>query len=128
MSKVAYILAGGALGALLRYGVTMFSFRESGGSFPWSTLIVNILGSFVAGFVWGYLNQSTDTERLHAFLMIGVLGAFTTFSAYSLESVQLFDSGSVNLAVANVLSNNVGAILFAFAGIGLAKWVFPQAV
>lgn len=128
MSKIILVLAGGALGALLRYSVTLIPFREASGGFPVGTLIVNIVGSFIAGFVWAYLNQSTGTGRMYAFLVIGMMGAFTTFSAYSIESIRLFESGSVNLAVINVLLNNVGAILFAFVGISLAKWIFHQVV
>jgi len=78
-SKFAYILTGGALGAALRYGVSLIVFRETGGSFPWGTLVVNVMGSFVAGFVWAYLNQTTGSARMQAFLIIGVRGAFTTF-------------------------------------------------
>jgi fluoride exporter len=128
MSKLVYILAGGALGASMRYGISLLVFRVACGSFPWGTLIVNVLGSFLAGFAWAYLNQSSGPERINALFIIGMMGAFTTFSAYALESLRLFESGSINLALGNVLANNSGALLAAFAGFTLARWLFPQVV
>lgn len=119
--------AGGALGASLRYGVSLLTLRLGSPAFPWGTLAVNLIGSFVAGFIWAILDQTTGDQRNHAFFIIGVCGAFTTFSAYALESLYLLQNGQSGLAVTNVLANNAGSLLAVFAGFTLAKWIFHQA-
>jgi len=121
------VAAGGALGASLRYGVSLLTLRLGSPAFPWGTLAVNLIGSFVAGFIWAILDQTTGDQRNHAFFIIGVCGAFTTFSAYALESLYLLQNGQSGLAVTNVLANNAGSLLAVFAGFTLAKWIFHQA-
>ncbi len=125
--KIFYVIAGGALGASLRYGVSLAAFRLGGASFPWGTLAVNIIGSFIAGFIWALLEQTTGNQRSQAFFIIGLCGAFTTFSAYALESLRMFNEGHAGLALTNVLANNTGSILAVIAGFGLAKWLFYKA-
>ena len=127
MYKIFYVVAGGALGASLRYGVSLAVLRLGSTSFPWGTLVVNIVGSFVAGFVWALLDQSTGNQRNHAFFIIGLCGAFTTFSAYAVESLRMFQDGNTGLALTNVLANNTGSLLAVVAGFGLAKWLFHKA-
>ncbi|HAY36337.1 MAG TPA: fluoride efflux transporter CrcB [Bacteroidetes bacterium] len=122
VSKLLYIVAGGAIGAGLRYAASLVAFRFVGGSYPWGTLIVNVIGSFLAGFIWAMLDETTGQQRTNAFFFIGVLGAFTTFSAYALESMRLVQEGELGLAAANVLANNVGALLAVFAGFAIARW------
>jgi len=123
--KVLYIAVGGALGASLRYGVSMLALRWMGSGFPWGTLAVNVIGSLLAGFVFGFLNETTGQQRLNALFFIGLLGAFTTFSAFSLESMRLFNDGQTGLALGNVIANNVGALLAVGLGFMLARSLFP---
>lgn len=122
MKHLIYIAAGGALGATLRYGVSMAALRIGGSGFPWGTLVVNILGAFAAGFLWSLLFETTGRGRLQAVFLIGVLGAFTTFSAFSLETLRLWESGRVGLAILNVAANNVGALAAVAAGYVLGRW------
>ncbi len=121
MFKLLYIVFGGALGAGLRFSVTLWSSRWIGIGFPWGTLAVNLLGSFAAGFVWAVLDRSGNPERVHALVLVGMLGAFTTFSAYALDSMTLFQDGKTGLAITNILANNVGSIAAVFVGYLLAK-------
>lgn len=121
MIKLVYIALGGALGAGLRYLVSMAMFNLLGGEFPWGTLVVNVLGSLAAGFFWGLLDDTTGSQRTQALFFIGLLGAFTTFSAYALDSLQLFHDGRWGVATVNVLGNNIGALLGAVAGYAMAR-------
>ena len=125
MAKLLYIALGGAAGAGLRYVVSLAALRLGGAGFPWGTLVVNVVGSLFAGFIWGLLDETTGQQRTNAFFFIGLLGAVTTFSAYSLESMRLFNDDRTMMAVVNVLANNVGAILAVFAGFALARALFP---
>lgn len=124
MSRLVYILVGGALGAGLRYWVSMQTVRWVGVHFPWGTLAVNVLGSLVAGFLWGLMGSSAADDRSHALFFIGLLGAFTTFSTYALDSLRLFNEERVAEAMANVVANNLGALLAVFAGFSLARMIF----
>ena len=121
MANAAWIALGGAIGALARFGVTSVALRWGGATFPWGTLAVNLLGSFLAGFLWAILADTVGRQRINAVFMIGVLGAFTTFSTYSLESIRLFHEGETTLALINVLANNVGALLAVVAGFSVAR-------
>ncbi len=121
MAKFAYIALGGALGAGLRYLVSVAMVKWLGGEFAWGTLVVNVVGSLLAGFFWGMLGDSTGSQRTQALFFVGMLGAFTTFSAYALDSLQLVNDGRCGLAAANVAANNVGALVAAFAGYALAR-------
>nr|WP_243637875.1 CrcB family protein [Natrarchaeobius chitinivorans] len=103
--------AGGAIGALLRYGVYRGLSSER---FPWPTLAVNVIGSFLFGLaIFAGAGESTIQ-----FVGIGICGAFTTFSSFSVETVQLYERGDRTLAVANAAGN----LVLSVAGIGLA-WV-----
>lgn len=122
MRQLLYVAAGGALGACLRYVVSLAALRIGGSGFPWGTLAVNILGSLAAGFLWSLLFETTGRGRLQAVFLIGMLGAFTTFSAFSLETLRLWESGHAGLAAANVAANNIGALLAVAAGYMLGGW------
>lgn len=114
------VAAGGAIGSALRYLVNVAALRIAGPGFPWGTFAVNLLGSFVMGVLVVVLAGTAGTR--HApFLMTGVLGGFTTFSAFSLDAVRLYDGGQAGLAALYVVGS-VGAGLIALvAGMGLAK-------
>lgn len=121
MLKLAVIAAGGAIGALLRYGLVGAVFRLTGSGFPWGTLTVNVLGSAVIGFLWAIAERTPLTPAWSAFLFIGVLGAFTTFSTFALETTNLFREGHLLAGLANVALSNLTCIAFAVIGLWLGR-------
>ena len=116
------VALGGAIGSALRYLTGVASLRAFGPGFPWGTVIVNILGSFVMGALVVILAQ-TDAARLVPFLMTGILGGFTTFSAFSLDAATLFERGQAGLAAAYVAGSVTLSLLGLAAGLALARAV-----
>jgi len=107
---------GGALGALARWGVAEALPREPGG-WPWATLLVNVVGCLVLGVLIGrVLDRSPGSAWLRPFLATGVLGGFTTFSAFAVETVQLAEAGRVGTAAGYVLVSVAGGVLAAALG------------
>ena len=113
---IVAIAAGGAIGALLRFLIQHYSVALFGLTFPWGTLFVNVAGCGVIGLVSGYWTQSgfEMSVELRGALIIGCLGAFTTFSAFSLDTLVLFQTGEVLRASFNVLATII-LCLFAVA-------------
>ena len=116
------VFVGGGLGATLRHLVNVFCTRCIGTGFPWGTFIINISGSTVMGLIAGYLvfkGEASQPWRL--FLMTGILGGYTTFSAFSLDAALLYERGEVGLAAAYVLGSVVLSIAGLFAGLALVR-------
>lgn len=118
------IAMGGAVGALLRYAVSGLAYNLFGENFPWGTLSVNLLGCFLIGLLWQLFEQSALSPQLRALIFIGGLGAFTTFSTYGLESLNLLRDGQVRLSLLNVLGSNVLGIGCVFLGVVVARAMF----
>ncbi len=118
------VALGGALGALLRYGVSGLAYKWLAGIFPYGTLTVNTLGSFLIGFLWPFFQKTTLSPEWRAFVLIGTLGAFTTFSTFSLETLQLIQDGELKLSLLNVTLNLVLALAAVFLGFWLARVLF----
>lgn len=114
--KFLYIALGGAVGALLRYAIAGLPHRYFESIFPWGTLVVNFIGCFIIGVLWGAFQETSMPSTVRTFVFIGVLGAFTTFSTYGLETMNLFRDGEIKLAIANVLISNIGCLLLCFLG------------
>ncbi|RAP32891.1 fluoride efflux transporter CrcB [Candidatus Marinamargulisbacteria bacterium SCGC AG-439-L15] len=112
---------GGAIGALLRYGFTKWSTNLTLFGVSIGTLGVNVVGSFLIGLLYAKIGESPLSAHLKLFLFTGLLGGFTTFSAYSIEAVSLFQSGQTNLAFMTILLHNVLGISMAFAGYMITK-------
>ena len=116
------VFVGGGLGASLRHFVNVTCARCIGIDFPWGTFIINITGSIVMGLIAGYLafkGQAPQPWRL--FLMTGILGGYTTFSAFSLDAVLLYERGAIWLALFYVLGSVVFSIFGLFAGLALVR-------
>ena len=125
MIKLLCIAIGGAAGALSRYGVGQAA-RRLGAEFPWGTLCVNLTGSFLIGLIAGVQMHVSDSQRMRLVMALGItgfLGAFTTFSAFSLESVSLVRNDKFMLAGANVLANCAFGVLLAFAGFWASRYI-----
>lgn len=117
------VAIGGAIGASLRYLTGVATLRAFGPGFPWGTLVVNILGSMAMGALVVILAQKGGT-RFAPFLMTGILGGFTTFSAFSLDAITLYERGQIGVAAAYVLGSVVLSLLGLVAGLSLARAVF----
>ena len=111
--QLALVAGGGALGALMRYGMGLGMQQWLGRDFPYGTLAVNVLGSLFIGalYVW-IVERAALADEWRLTLMVGVLGSFTTFSSFSLETLQLIEKGAAAAALFNVLLN-VSLCLFA---------------
>ena len=110
------------LGANLRYILSRFAVKEFGPIFPYGTLIINILGSFIVGlFVTWTTERVLADPRWRLLVVVGFCGSFTTFSSYAYESMAFFEQGQWGLMLANVLSNNLLCLGGALAGIAVAR-------
>lgn len=116
MYKLLLIALGGGLGSVLRYLVSTGIQHWFDKVYFWGTVSVNLLGSFLIGITWAIFEQNAQQENLRFFLMIGLLGGFTTFSAFSLESLNLFKTGEIKIAISYILISNLGGISLAFLG------------
>ena len=117
MLGFVYVAIGGAIGAVFRYLVSIISLKYLATTFPWGTLIVNLLGSFVIGFLWGLFELSTISQNTRLFLFMGILGSFTTFSSFSLESFNLLRSGEYWFFFLNIILNvvlGIGLVFIAY--------------
>ncbi len=116
------VFVGGGLGATLRHFINVFCARSLGNGFPWGTFIINITGSTVMGLIAGYLafkGEASQPWRL--FLMTGILGGYTTFSAYSLDAALLYERGEPMLAALYVVGSVALSIVGLFAGLALIR-------
>lgn len=101
---------GGGLGSVLRYGLGRWISARVGTGFPWGTLAVNLLGCLAIGFLCRLLENRGSSESLRLFLVIGLLGGFTTFSAFGLETTALIHSGRPAAAMAYVAVSVLGGV------------------
>lgn len=122
MKMFLAVAAGGALGACARHAVNILSLRMMGPGFPWGTLTVNIAGSLLLGALVGYLAlKGHISPEWRAFLVVGVLGAFTTFSAFSMDSVLLAERQAFGPLALYLLASVGGALLAFLAGIRVVR-------
>jgi CrcB protein len=125
LTFLASVAAGGAIGASLRYMVAVKAAALFGAGFPWATLFVNIVGSFVMGLVFEFFAERLTPSAVQLFLMTGVLGGFTTFSAYSLEIVSMLGNRDYLTAGLYATGSVVVSALALFAGLYLVRVSLP---
>lgn len=126
MSSILLVFLGGGVGAALRHGVNVLAAQLFGVTFPWGTLFVNVVGSFLIGALAAYLAFRGDaiwTQPVRLFLVTGILGGFTTFSAFSLDFALLFERGEVGQGVAYVLASVGLSIAAIFLGLFVVRSV-----
>lgn len=122
MMMILAIFAGGGLGAALRHGVNVLCAKAFGLVFPVGTMTVNIAGSALMGALIGWLALRSGTSPLmRAFAATGVLGGFTTFSAFSLDVLVLAERGQVPMAVLYAVATVTGSIAAVFAGVWIVR-------
>lgn len=118
ISNFLLVALGGALGSVLRYGAGLIPLPASATSFPWVTLAINISGSLLIGV----LSQAlSNAQEMRLFLIVGLLGGYTTFSAFSLDAIALFERGSLGLSFLYVAASTLLSIVAAFLGVALMR-------
>ena len=124
MLKYFLLAAGGAIGTITRYLVSGSTSRLLQATvFPWGTLAVNLSGSFIIGLLAGCYEANLVSQGMRTFLFIGILGGYTTFSAFSLETFSLVRAGEIRYALINLAASNLGGIALAFGGFLLSQYV-----
>lgn len=121
--RLIFIAVGGAGGALLRYLISGWAYTILGDGFPWGTLVVNLLGSFLIGFLWQIFEFVNISPEMRSLIFIGGLGAFTTFSTFAFESLNLIRDGNISLGFLNILLTDIFGLLLAIVGIILGRIV-----
>ena len=115
------VALGGALGALARYGVALWVGRNLGGAFPWGVFAVNILGCFLIGLLSVWMIHSQHLAQYRPFLIVGILGGFTTFSSFGLEAFQLIEARAWKEASLYILGTNIAGIVAVFLGMNFSR-------
>ncbi|MDX9788469.1 MAG: fluoride efflux transporter CrcB [Desulfobacterales bacterium] len=120
LKKWGLVMLGGSFGAASRYGVSLLTVKLWGSGFPWGTLLVNLAGCFLIGLLFALSDRvrflSPDMRLL---LITGYLGALTTFSSFSLETINAGRAGMALLPLGNILINNIGGLTLTFCGMWL---------
>ncbi len=125
MSIYIAIALGGSLGAISRYWVSTTTYAWLGSNFPYGTLVVNVTGSLVMGFLTVVLVQRFDvSDEVRLGLIVGFLGSFTTFSAFSIDTIHWIENGAVIKALVYILVSVIACVLGAWAGLISAKQLF----
>jgi len=124
MQSFLLVFLGAGLGGALRHGVNLVALRVAEEGFPWGTLFINAAGSLVMGLFAGFFAFKAgegSTQSLRLFLMTGVLGGFTTFSAFSLETILMWERGEAASALLYVVASVVLAVVGLFLGLSVVR-------
>ena len=123
MNNLLLVMLGGAIGAGLRHLVGVATLARFGPGFPWGTLAVNLSGGLLIGLLAGWLARGGGSEAARLLLAVGVLGGFTTFSAFSLETFLMIERGEIGTALAYACASVIGSVLLLFLGLRLMRVV-----
>ena len=123
MKLILAIGTGSFIGGVLRYLLSQFIHAKTLSTFPFGTLTVNILGCFLIGMVFGFSDKGNITPEWRLFLATGILGGFTTFSAFSNETVGMLREGQLWYATAYISSSVIVGLLATFIGIAISKLI-----
>lgn len=121
MYPLFLVMAGGAIGSGARHLVGRAALGLLGPGYPYGTLAVNLVGGFAMGLLAGLLARTGGSEQARLLLAVGVLGGFTTFSAFSLDVVAMLERGALLPAAGYVLASVIGALLAVYAGLFLVR-------
>ena len=126
MNQIIAIALGGACGAVVRFLVSTGLYQWLGRGFPYGTLVVNVVGSFLIGLLTEalILQRIAITLEYRAAILVGFIGAFTTFSTFSLETIYLLEQGSLNKAALNIVVSVVGCLLAVLIGLLCGRTLF----
>ena len=122
MQKIIFLACAGALGTLARYYLQGWVQRLTGGTFPWGTMLVNLLGCFLFGLIWAFAEDRFIIKpELRIFLLIGFLGSFTTFSSFVFETAEFFRDTQWGMALLNLIGQNLSGLIVFFLGLFLGR-------
>lgn len=122
MNNILLVALGGAIGSVCRYLVGVWTLRQFGPAFPWGTLTVNVIGSFAIGFLAELIIRRFDMSTdLRLLIITGILGGFTTFSAFSLDVISLFERGATTAGAAYLVASVAISLGAVFAGLALGR-------
>lgn len=121
MQQLLAVMAGGLIGATLRFFVAMLATQFGGEGFPWGTLTVNLMGSFMIGFLWAWLAEFNLDPAWRAFIFVGLLGSFTTFSSFTLDGLKLLELNKVGLALLYIGGSNLLGLLLVYLGVVVGR-------
>ena len=122
MLQLLVIGCGGAVGAMMRYGLGLRVTLLAGSAFPWGTLLVNIVGCFLAGLLFALaVTRIPLSDLLRNGLQIGLLGGFTTFSAFSIDAITLFDQGLWLRGLLYIVTSVIMSLLGAYLGMSVGR-------
>jgi fluoride exporter len=124
--SLIYVFIGGGTGALLRYLTSQLVNNFYNKSFSLGTIVVNCVGALLIGFMINIFNIFGINTKWKLFIITGFLGGYTTFSAYSLETVNYFVNGNIKYGILNILINNVLCLLFVLLGLWVNKMIFVK--
>ncbi|KQS49548.1 fluoride efflux transporter CrcB [Sphingomonas sp. Leaf198] len=123
MLPLLYVMVGGAVGSGARYLTGRAMLSLLGPDYPFGTLAVNVIGGLLMGVLVGVLARNTASETWRLLLGLGVLGGFTTFSAFSLDVVTMIERGAIGVALGYVLVSVIGSVAALFAGLSAVRAV-----
>jgi len=122
LEKLILVAAGGSLGALSRYGITLFSVKLFGDKFPAGTLFVNLAGCLLIGLSFALgVERDALPPSTRLFFVTGFLGALTTFSTYGIESINFMRNGMPDTTILNIAANNIGGLGMVLIGLWLGR-------
>ncbi len=128
MQRILWLAAAGALGTVARAGLTTLVQRGLGLKFPWGTLSVNVLGCFLFGLVWAITEgRARISPELRFVVLVGFMGAFTTFSSYAFDTGMLAQDSRLGAAIGNVVLQNAVGIVCLLVGLSVGKVWSPTA-
>jgi CrcB protein len=124
LGQLIAIACGGAIGALSRFGLQQWIAALYSGRFPLAIFVANSIGSLILGLIYVLIvEKGLLPEVWRPFLMIGLLGAFTTFSTFSLDSIRLIEQGDWLMALGNIFANVAVGLIAAFIGMYIGRWL-----
>lgn len=122
MKQLLMVFIGGGLGAVSRYGLSNLITANLDTRFPAGTVIVNLIGCFIIGLLFEIFRQTSVSPALKGLFLTGFLGAFTTFSTFSLETVNLFHSQEIKTGLTYLAVSNIAGVVLAGVGIWVGDW------